>query len=203
MGLHNRGFRGIDILLTPFTPRPERAVAFAHRPPQFAGADARALAAYNGGQVFPYAQWPTLLDAYDHFIVCGSNLIEPGFANSGRILNVHAGLIPAVRGLDSFKWAIHDAQPLGNTLHVIDEQADAGRVIAHLPTPVFADDSIAALAQRHYENEIWMLTHFDTLMAAPSLLSPEPRAATMRMPISAETEMLARFPAYVERFAHG
>jgi phosphoribosylglycinamide formyltransferase-1 len=203
MGLHNRGFSGIDILLTPFTPRPERAVAFAHRPPQFIGAHPRALAAFNGGRVFAYEQWPALLDDYDHFIVCGSNLIEAEFANSGRILNVHAGLIPAVRGLDSFKWAIHDAQPLGNTLHAIDEKADAGRVLAHLPTPIFADDSPSSLAQRHYENEIWMLTHFDQLLSGSSPVLPEARAATMRMPMSVEAEMLARFPAYVERFANG
>lgn len=201
MRLHNRGLRSIDLLLTPFSRRPERAVAFQHRPMQFEGPDPRSLASLGGGNVINYGQWRELIDRYDYFLVCGSNLLEPDFAKCRKILNVHAGLIPSVRGLDSFKWAIHDGLALGNTLHIIDETTDAGDVKYHLPTPVFHEDDIQTLARRHYDNEIWMLANFDCLLETHSVQSLEEQAATKRMPIDKEREMLRRFPWYLEKFA--
>ncbi|MCF6271813.1 MAG: hypothetical protein L3J37_01295 [Rhodobacteraceae bacterium] len=198
MALYNRGFRNIDLLLMPFVKRPERAVAFKHRPPQFEGADPRSLAAFSGGIVVEYSEWRNVLNDYDWFLVCGSNLIEADFANSGRILNVHAGLIPSVRGLDSFKWAILHNMPLGNTLHKINELADAGEVLFHLPTPVFPEDDLATLARRHYENEIWMLTNFDILLDKLEVLDLPENDATMRMSIDNEALMLRAFYKFKE-----
>lgn len=201
IGLHNRAFRSVDLLLMPFTPRPERSVTFRHRPFQFEGPDPRSLAAFSGGRVLDYANWRSILTDYDWFIVCGSNLIEADFANSGRILNVHAGLIPSVRRLDSFKWAILNGNPLGNTLHRIDDQADAGEIVFQLPTPIFPEDDLQTLAQRHYENEIWMLTHFDLLLQKPSILDLPQLPATKRMPLETEAEMLRTFDTYKDRHA--
>lgn len=200
MGLHNRGFRGIDFLIMPFIKRPERVVAFKHRPSQFEGADPRSLAAFNGGNVMEYNEWQSVLNNYDWFIICGSNLIEADFANSGRILNVHAGLIPSVRGLDSFKWAVLKMMPLGNTLHKIDEMADAGEVLSHLSTPVFPEDDLATLAKRHYENEIWMLTHFDELLERNITFDLPEHDATMRMSAEDEILMLRSFYKFQEKY---
>lgn len=199
-GLHARGFRRIDFLLMPFVPRPRREVLFAHRPEQFGGGpDPHELAARSGGRTFPYEEWRVCLGRYDRFLVCGSNLIEADFAASGKVLNVHAGLIPAVRGLDSFKWAILRGDPLGNTLHVVDAEVDAGTVLAHMPTPVKAGDTLQSLAARHYGNEIQMLTHFNQVRGTlPGLSDAEP---TRRMPLEVEAEMIARFDAYLVAYA--
>lgn len=203
MGLYNRGIRSIDLLLTPFSRRPERDVAIHHRPKQFEGPDPRSLASLGGGSVLKYDQWRESIDRYDYFLVCGSNILEPDFAKCRKILNVHAGLIPSVRGLDSFKWAIYEGRPLGNTLHVIDESTDAGEIKYHLQTPAFLEDDIKSLAQRHYDNEIWMLTNFDTLLASPSLQQLEEHSPTKRMSIGTEREMLRRFPAYLTKLTCG
>jgi phosphoribosylglycinamide formyltransferase-1 len=201
MGLKNRSIETVDFLLMPFRQRPVREVLFQHRPAQFVGPSPQVVARAFGASVHPYDSWPDVLAMYDHFLVCGSNIIEPAFANTGRVLNVHAGLIPAVRGLDSFKWAILHQQPLGNTLHRIDEKADAGEVIAYRETPVFSTDELAILAERHYENEIWMLVNFDRLLdeQRPTLL-PQ-RDATMRMPLAIEHQMMDAFPAYRQKLA--
>lgn len=199
MGLKNRGLQSIDFLLMPFTRRPERKVAFQHRPFQFEGPGPHSLAALTGGKVMEYAQWRAVLENYDWFIVCGSNLIEADFAKKGRILNVHAGLIPSVRGLDAFKWAILNGLPMGNTLHKIDDKADAGEIIAHLQTPIFPEDDLHTLANRHYENEIYMLTHFDELMTKGQRMELTDREPTMRMPIEKEADMLRAFENYKSR----
>ena len=199
--LHNRGLSEIDFLLMPFTPRPARPVKFAHRPEQFVGASPTDLARAYGRKVHAYDDWRRHLTEYDLFLVCGSNLIEPEFSSSGKILNVHAGLIPAVRGLDSFKWTILNGLPLGNTLHRIDQEADAGEVIAQIETPVFLADTPATLAQRHYETEIWMLGRFDELLHGGTIMSLEERAPTKRMPAEIEDRMLDAFDAYKRNHA--
>ncbi|MER8460998.1 hypothetical protein NKH82_28915 [Mesorhizobium sp. M0915] len=201
-GLQKRGFVDVDFLLVPFARRADRNALFRHRPQQFGGPTPHQVATFSGRSIYPYSFWPAMLERYDYFLVCGANLIEAEFANSGKILNVHAGLIPAVRGLDAFKWAILTGQPLGNTLHRIDAEADAGEVLAHLPTPVFTDDSLQTLAARHYANEIWMLSHFDHALAGgekhPSLA---PSAPMRRMSVAVEAEMIRSFITYRAKYA--
>jgi len=196
LGLWNAGVRDVDFLLTPFKQRPKREVLFSHRPDQFTGPDPKSLAKRFGRELHSYSEWHRLVDQYDHFVVCGSNLIEADFANSGKILNAHAGLIPCARGLDSFKWAILKGYPLGNTLHVIDSGVDAGRVLAHLPTPVFEEDDLTTLARRHYDNEIWMLANFLNLMSGPTIEGLKENEPTKRMPKEIESQMVQAFDSY-------
>ena len=51
-------------------------------------------------------------------------LIESEFCSAATIINCHAGLVPESRGLDAFKWAIYHGRPLGNTLHIIDQNIE-------------------------------------------------------------------------------
>ncbi|MGL4323486.1 MAG: formyltransferase family protein [Beijerinckiaceae bacterium] len=200
-GLNKRGFATVDFLLMPFVQRNAREVMFNHRPPQFNGGEPREVAKRLGATLHDYANWETLVEKYDYFIVCGSNLIEEKFANSGKVINVHAGLIPHVRGLDSFKWAIHDLKPLGNTIHIIDSNADMGEVIAHEVTDVFHGDDLPSLASRHYENEIYMLTHFDQYLESRIKNEYAMSSATKRMPIETERVMFERFSQYKNKYA--
>lgn len=199
LGLMNRGFRNIDFMLMPFIKRNERNVFFQHRPFQFEGPDPLSLASFTRGKIIQYKNWRNVACDYDWFLVCGSNLIEADFAKTCRILNVHSGLIPSVRGLDSFKWAILNNKPLGNTLHIIDEKADAGQIISHLYTPIFPADNLRLLANRHYENEIWMITHFDELIIKGKSLELPQSEPTMRMPSEKELDMIHAFDDYKAR----
>ena len=73
---------------------------------------------------------------FDVALIAGAGLLPTDFVVNNTILNCHGGLIPSVRGLDAFKWAIYDSQPLGNTLHIIDADVDAGKPLKALRTPV-------------------------------------------------------------------
>lgn len=201
--LINRGFTKTDLMLMPFKRRPERDVAFNHRPFQFEGPDPRSLASLCGGSIIDYKDWKEVLDDYDFFLICGSNLIDEGFSSCGKILNSHAGLIPICRGLDSFKWAILRSEKIGNTLHIINNEADSGEIIHQLATPLYAEDDLNTFAERHYWNEIWMLSNFDKLISNPTTLVDQTNIAepTMRMPLNVEKEMLREFEAYKKLFA--
>jgi phosphoribosylglycinamide formyltransferase 1 len=205
-----RSCSSMTFFALPFQARPPRKVLFEHRPDMLSGAHTRELANFlqakyeicDSANAIP-------ADGADLFLILGAGLLPSGFVaeTRGRVLNSHPGIIPAVRGLDAFKWAIYDLAPVGNTLHFIDEEADAGETIAILPTPVFASDSLRSFARRHYELEIAMMVGFaDYLDRRPeqdgrsSLL--EPRPARMRMPAEKQAELETRFELYKKEFAH-
>lgn len=206
-GLLRQG--GVDIALyaLPFVPRPERKVLFQHRPDQLDAAHPAAIARRFSLPYHEVATADAIVggggDPPDRMLVTVGALIGPRLLEHARVFNVHAGLIPAVRGLDAFKWAIHDDMPMGVSLHAIDADVDRGEHILSLPTPVYPGDTPASLARRHYEAEIALLVGFQDALRAPRppLDGLDDRPARKRMPAEVERAMLDRFPAYVERHA--
>lgn len=190
----------------PFKERKPRDVLFAHRPDQSSGIHARVIAAAIDA---PYRVWedPNAIvdDTVDYWMITGSNLLPESFVTRypGRIINGHPGLIPSVRGLDSFKWSIIDDQPLGLTLHFIDAEADSGEIISSLKTPIYRTDTMSDVARRHYEIEITMLANFERLIRDRPLVKErlDRRPARMRMPQSEEAAMIGKFDVYRDAFS--
>ena len=89
------------------------------------------------------------LDDFD-FIITGAIILDKEIIGNKKIINVHPGIIPTTRGLDSFKWAIYNLDPLGITLHYIDQRVDSGEVLRVFNTPVYLSDTLQTLARRHY-----------------------------------------------------
>ena len=75
-------------------------------------------------------------------------------AFEGRILNIHPALLPKFGGQGFYGEAVHDAVlaagelESGATVHLVDAEYDAGRIIAQKTVPVLADDTAADLAAR-------------------------------------------------------
>ena len=200
LALQNRDEFELSFLFAPFSARTPRETLINHRPHQFEGVSASSLAQRFGIRCYDYEERDQALES-DYLIVCGANILEAKFAQSGKIINGHAGLIPLVRGLDSFKWSIHAMRPIGNTLHIINEEADSGVVLHQIQTPVFLEDTIQTFADRHYKNEIWMLQNFDRFLNGGTVYDLEVGNPTKRMRIEVEQETIERFDAYKEAFA--
>ncbi|MCK5296462.1 MAG: hypothetical protein KAJ75_06205, partial [Alphaproteobacteria bacterium] len=115
----------------------------------------------------------------------------------------HPGLIPTVRGLDAFKWAIYDKKPLGITLHFIDKEVDAGEHIFSMRTPVFASDTLESLSLRHYMNELHILINYKKHLKNRNkpLFPKNVGKAHMRMSAEKEKTMLNTFPEYIYEFS--
>ena len=191
------------IYALPFTPRKPRKPLIQHRPDQTAAAAPETLAAKFD---LPYIACDSDHDidsACDLYLILGAGILSPECVAGKRIVNAHPGVIPASRGLDSFKWAICEGKPLGNTLHYIDEEVDAGEVIAVVATQVFETDTIATLARRHYEAEIDLMTRFDEFIDHPRNDFPdiETGEARMRMPLDKERELESCLPDYLRKFS--
>jgi len=63
-----------------------------------------------------------IIEFNDLFVIGGAGIIDIAFAKGKPIVNAHPGIIPLTCGLDSFKWAIYNNDPVGNTLHLIDSR---------------------------------------------------------------------------------
>lgn len=198
-----RGLGPLRFFALPFKPRKPRAPLIAHRPDQSAAPETRRIAKELGAEFIACADDSDIAGGCAVYLVTGAGILSAACVAGKRILNAHPGVVPAVRGLDAFKWAIHDDQPLGVTLHVIDAEVDAGEVLAVVPTPVGAGDTVESLAARHYALENDVLIHFDAYLADGT--NPYDgiamRPNRLRMPREAEEEMVGRFPAYVAKWS--
>jgi folate-dependent phosphoribosylglycinamide formyltransferase PurN len=74
----------------------------------------------------------------DVIIQNGVGILKPIIFNIPKIctINLHHGIAPLIRGMDSFKWALFENRLdwLGATVHIIDKGIDTGPVLgyAHL-----------------------------------------------------------------------
>ncbi|MGP1561786.1 MAG: formyltransferase family protein [Helicobacteraceae bacterium] len=176
---------------------------FWHRPAQENSISAEEIALKRGLFYKKCASDKDIDNSCDVYLITGAGIISPECIKGKKIVNCHPGIIPAVRGLDAFKWAILDKKPLGVTLHYIDKEIDEGQIIAVLPTPIYKTDSLLSLAARHYETEIRATANFLRYIKNPTnpyaaIEKGEPR---MRMPLAKEKELLRSFDAYLEKFA--
>ena len=109
-------------------------------------------------------------EAYDRLVVAALNearvdlvclagfmrLLSPYFvaAFAGRILNIHPSLLPSFPGLEAQRQALdYGVQFSGCTVHLVDENLDAGPIVAQAIVPVKPGDTEETLAARILSEE--------------------------------------------------
>jgi len=78
-------------------------------------------------------------------------LLSPYFVSSfhNRIINVHPSLLPSFPGLESQRQALeYGVKFTGCTVHLVDENLDAGPILAQAVVPVRDDDTDETLSAR-------------------------------------------------------
>ena len=196
--MQNEKVSEVNLYALPFIPRADRVVIFQHRPDMTRSVPTESLAELSKVKFQKWNGNEAISEFNDIFVIGGAGIIDIAFANSKPIVNAHPGIIPLTRGLDSFKWAIYNNDPVGNTLHLIDNEVDKGEILQIEYTPVFSSDSIETLARRHYELEIDMLAN--VLDVIDSRVNPSniERPATMRMKTEIESDMVRKFEDWKE-----
>ena len=194
----------LKIYALPYVERKERVILFPHRPNQKDAVAPEVIAEKHNIPYIKCKDDTDIDDTNELYLILGSGIISSKAITGKKIINCHPGIIPACRGLDAFKWAIYYMQPLGITLHYIDEKIDAGEIISVVSTNVYKTDSVLTLARRHYENEINCMANILEHIKNPNnpyrgIKSSENR---MRMPIEMEKEMAIIFEKYVEKYGN-
>ena len=86
-------------------------------------------------------------------IVCGTRIIGRKTLRSVRapVVNYHAGITPAYRGVHGGYWALVEGRPdlVGSTVHLVDEGIDTGAVIEQRTFEVTARDSFVTYLYLH------------------------------------------------------
>jgi phosphoribosylglycinamide formyltransferase-1 len=83
-------------------------------------------------------------------------LLSPYFvaAFRNRILNIHPSLLPAFPGLEAQRQALeHGAKFSGCTVHLVDENLDAGPIVLQAVVPINDDDTPETLSERILREE--------------------------------------------------
>lgn len=83
----------------------------------------------------------------DAVLYAGGGILRAPFlaAARGRVLNAHAGPLPAIRGMNACEWSLLLGASPAVTIHVIDEGIDTGAVLESVPIEVEPGDTIASL----------------------------------------------------------
>ena len=191
--IQNEKISEINLYALPFIPRAERAVVLPHRPDMTHAVPTESLSELSKVNFQKWDGKEDISELNDIFVIGGAGIIDIAFAKGKPIVNAHPGIIPLTRGLDSFKWAIYNNDPVGNTLHLIDNEVDKGEILQIQYTPVFSSDSLETLARRHYEYEIDMLANVLEVIDSRVMPSDIEKPATMRMKAEIEAEMVRKF----------
>jgi hypothetical protein len=73
----------------------------------------------------------------DILIQAGAGILRPQIFGLSRIasLNLHHGIAPLIRGMNSIYWGLWENRPewIGSTVHEIDQGIDTGKVLAYAP----------------------------------------------------------------------
>jgi len=190
------------IYALPYSERKERVTLFPHRPNQKEAVAPEVIAEKHKITYIKCKADTDIDDSCELYLILGAGIISSKAISGKKIVNCHPGIIPACRGLDSFKWAIYYMQPLGITLHYIDEKVDSGEIISIVSTNVYKTDSLMTLARRHYENEINCMANIMEHIKNPQnpYRGIPPSENRMRMPIEKENEMARMFEKYIEKY---
>ena len=183
----------IKIYALPFVKRKMRKIIFSHRPEMKSGIHTEKLSAHEKVSFCRWNGKDIIANECDFFVIGGAGILDIEFAKGKPIVNAHPGIIPTTRGLDSFKWAIYNGDPVGVTLHLIDSKVDMGEILIIRKTPVFLSDSLETLARRHYEMEIEMMAKVIDVLKQSITSEYEEKPATMRMNAELEIEMIEKF----------
>lgn len=194
--IQNNKISEINLYGLPFKPRAERTIVFPHRPDMTHSVPTTNLAELSKVKFQIWDGKQDISEFNDLFVIGGAGILDIAFAQGKPIVNAHPGIIPITRGLDAFKWAIFNNDPVGNTLHLIDNEVDKGQVLQIEYTPVFVSDSLETLARRHYEMEIDMLANVLEVIDSRVMMDEIDKPATLRMSAEIEGEMVKKFNAW-------
>lgn len=88
-------------------------------------------------------------------IISGARILSKAVikAAKNKILNIHPGLLPEVRGLDTLLWSIHKNRPLGISAHLLGARIDSGRLIYKEKLRLKKDDTVIDASLRLLEKQ--------------------------------------------------
>ena len=202
--LRANGYTDVEVYAIPFHYQKKHFPIIQHRPEMNFQIPETDELCFNLGYRYEEGELESVhIDEERIVLIAGAGILPEEFVDKHIIINAHPGYIPNCRGLDAFKWAIAEKQPVGVTTHLLGNQVDAGRIIERRFIDVYKTDTFHSAAQRVYENEVSMLVeaikksddrHLETV-------SLENYEIHKRMPQNIEKNLIEMFELYKKDYA--
>jgi folate-dependent phosphoribosylglycinamide formyltransferase PurN len=151
-------------------------------------------------EAMPHEQAWSLLQSADVGLVLGARVL-PGslIEDAPPVINIHPGVLPLNRGLDTLKWAVHDDLPQAIAVHVIDSKVDRGELIFEEIIRVNENDSPADVYNRLMWRQMAAIPTALSMLDAPRF--PIGKGIYRRpMTLEEDVAVMGRFPAYRVRY---
>lgn len=135
-------------------------------------------------------------------LVLGARILSPGVVSqfSQGVINIHPGLLPWNRGLDSAAWAVLLGIPQGVTAHLISERIDLGPVLSRFVWyPSRASMDLRSVRAELSSLELEVLRRC-LISADRRELSGAPWPYHSRMPLELNGFVEARLPTYLTAY---
>jgi folate-dependent phosphoribosylglycinamide formyltransferase PurN len=91
------------------------------------------------------------------------------------VLNLHAGMLPRYRGLDSAMWAMLEGGVHGVSAHLLSPGVDSGPIVLTEPVPFVAGESVSQLLARTHNKFKWQVFVRGALGLKDGSLTPRPQ----------------------------
>nr|VFK30949.1 MAG: Formyl transferase [Candidatus Kentron sp. MB]VFK30961.1 MAG: Formyl transferase [Candidatus Kentron sp. MB]VFK76804.1 MAG: Formyl transferase [Candidatus Kentron sp. MB] len=87
------------------------------------------------------------------------NILRKEFLKIPKIatVNIHTGILPQFRGLESRRWAILEGGAVGASAHLVDEGLDTGEILARRELELQPGDTIDSITARNYYTNKWQV----------------------------------------------
>lgn len=133
-------------------------------------------------------------------LILGARVLPACVVETGPIVNLHPGVLPLNRGLDTLKWAVHDGLPQAVSIHRIDARVDRGALLHEEIVAVHEGDSPADIYNRLMWKQI-ALVPAAVHMARESGLVVDAGVYRRPMTLAEDVATMERFTAYKVRYA--
>lgn len=139
-------------------------------------------------------------------VILGARILKPvAFSSFSKgVLNMHPGILPENRGLDTIKWAIINKLDQGVTSHIIDDKIDRGTIIKTEKIDIYKDDTLVDLQIRIQNLEQKIMVESIDLLESVTNLNGFIRAESGRynksMQPELESQLMKKFDEYKNIF---
>lgn len=144
----------------------------------------------------------------DIAIISGARILKATTINAAqnKILNIHPGLLPEVRGLDTLLWSIHNTVPIGITSHLVSATIDSGHLIHREKLSLRPDDTIIDISLRLLEKQSDILSLSLKKLKKGTLsqlknLDLQKTPYHTKMTDTMEEKIIKKFPLWLQKFS--
>jgi folate-dependent phosphoribosylglycinamide formyltransferase PurN len=116
--------------------------------------------------------------APDVLVLVGSPIVPQALLAVPRLgtVNAHYGLLPAYRGMNVTEWSVLRGDPVGVSVHLVDEGIDTGAILLREEIPIGPSETFTSLRRKHQDVAAQLLVRA-CLQLQDGAARPQPQAA--------------------------